>query len=107
MDMANALQTTTRFTDDAILKGQNLLLTFTGIGKETFPAATQAMLDMATAMGTDAATEGFYRFVVNERVHWRKLLAGHVEIVEQDLPVVAQQLLVRQPPVTQVGKVPR
>lgn len=55
MDMADSLQKTTRFTDDAILEGQNLLLTFTGIGKDVFPAATQAMLDMATAMGTDAS----------------------------------------------------
>jgi phage-related protein len=53
--MADALQTTTRFSDDAILQGQNLLLTFTNIGEDVFPAATQAMLDMATALGTDAS----------------------------------------------------
>jgi phage-related protein len=53
--MADALQTTTRFSDDAILQGQNLLLTFTNIGEDVFPLATEAMLDMATAMGTDAS----------------------------------------------------
>lgn len=30
------------------------------------------------AMGTDAATEGLYRFLENERVSWFSLLAGHV-----------------------------
>lgn len=41
------------FGDDDIQKGQNMLLTFTNI-KETLPDATSIMLDMATAMGTDA-----------------------------------------------------
>jgi len=52
---ASALEKASLFEDEAILKGQNLLLTFTGIGKETFPRATQAMVDMAQAMGTDAS----------------------------------------------------
>lgn len=36
--------------DDAVLSGQNMLLTFTNIGEEVFPEATKAMLDMATKM---------------------------------------------------------
>lgn len=52
-DMATSLSLQSRFSDDAIQTGQNLLLTFTNIGEETFPAATQAMVDMAAAMGTD------------------------------------------------------
>ena len=36
--------------DDAVLQGQNMLLTFTNIGKDVFPDATKAMLDMATKM---------------------------------------------------------
>lgn len=55
-DMAGALSQSSTFSDDAVQKGQNLLLTFTGIGREVFPMATQAMLDMATAMGTDASS---------------------------------------------------
>lgn len=51
--MASALQQTTKFSDDAILKGQSLLLTFTGIGKDVFPDVTKTMLDMSQAMGTD------------------------------------------------------
>lgn len=38
------------FGDDDIQKGQNVLLTFTEIGKEVFPLATQASLDMAQAL---------------------------------------------------------
>lgn len=41
-------------TDDAVLQGENMLLTFTNIGKDVFPGATQTMLDMATAMNNGA-----------------------------------------------------
>lgn len=43
----------TDFSNDTIESGENLLLTFTGIGKQTFPLATQALLDMSQAMGED------------------------------------------------------
>lgn len=58
---AGALEKQTLFEDEAIIKGQNLLLTFTNIrndtaaGIETFNDATTAMLDIAQAMGTDAS----------------------------------------------------
>ena len=55
-DMAGALQKASTFGDEAILTGQNLLLTFTNIGKDVFPMASQAMVDMATAMGTDVSS---------------------------------------------------
>lgn len=48
--MASELQNVTTIGDDAIIAGQNMLLTFTGIGKEVFPQVTQTMLDMATAL---------------------------------------------------------
>jgi len=51
--LATELSKVTRYEDDTIVSGENMLLTFTNIGKDTFPAATQAMLDMSTAMGTD------------------------------------------------------
>ncbi len=40
-----------KFTDDAVLAGNNLLLTFTNIGKDVFPLASQAAVDMAQALG--------------------------------------------------------
>jgi hypothetical protein len=52
-NMAKGLQQVTKFGDEVILEGQALLLTFTKIGKETFPRATEAVLDMSTAFGQD------------------------------------------------------
>ncbi len=52
-EMASELQTLTNFGDEATLSGQNMLLTFTNIGAETFPRATAAMLDMSVAMDQD------------------------------------------------------
>ena len=43
----------TMFEDEAIISGQNMLLTFTNIGKDVFPMATQTMLDMSQALGQD------------------------------------------------------
>ena len=43
-------------TDDAILAGQNLMLTFTNIGADVFPGAMQAAIDMAQAMGQDVSS---------------------------------------------------
>jgi hypothetical protein len=51
--MAAALQFKTSFDDEAIGGAQAMLLTFTKIGNETFPRATEAVLDMSTALGTD------------------------------------------------------
>jgi hypothetical protein len=50
---ASALQGVTTFGDDAIVKMQSLLLTFTKIRGEMFTQAVPAILDMASAMGQD------------------------------------------------------
>jgi hypothetical protein len=61
VDMAGALSHSTLFTDDAIQADENLLLTFTnlkngvGAGNDIFTQATKVSLDLAQAMGTDAA----------------------------------------------------
>lgn len=52
-DMANGLQQVTTFSDETILRGQSMLLTFTNIGRDVFPMATDAMLDIAQMMGSD------------------------------------------------------
>jgi hypothetical protein len=54
--MAASLQKVTTFGDEAIIEGQNLLLTFKKIGEDVFPRATETMLDVATAMGQDMKT---------------------------------------------------
>lgn len=52
-NLASSLQKVTRFSDEAVLGGENLLLTFTNIGKDIFPQATEVMLDMSQALGQD------------------------------------------------------
>lgn len=59
-DHAQALEQLTTADDKAIQEGQNMLLTFTQIGKETFPAATEAVVNLAIAMAKgDVANADF------------------------------------------------
>jgi phage-related protein len=58
-EMAGAMSATagtSLFTDDEILKAQNVLLTFTKVTGEQFEGAMQAGLDMAQALGMDASS---------------------------------------------------
>lgn len=52
-NLATAFSKTTKFSADTVQGGENLLLTFTNIGKSVFPQATQAILDVSQAMGQD------------------------------------------------------
>lgn len=52
-DLAMSLSRVTTFSADTIQGGENLLLTFTNIGQQVFPQATQAILDVSQAMGQD------------------------------------------------------
>ncbi|MEP0324576.1 phage tail tape measure C-terminal domain-containing protein [Bauldia litoralis] len=52
-DMASGLQKVTTYGDEAIIGAQGVLLTFTKIGREIFPEAQSAILDVATAMRMD------------------------------------------------------
>lgn len=52
-EMAGQLQSVTTYSDDAIQQMQALLLRFKGIGETRFDEATQATLDLATALGQD------------------------------------------------------
>lgn len=52
-DMADALMRATTFDDESINQVQGLLLTFTKVGRDVFPRATEAVLDMSTALGVD------------------------------------------------------
>lgn len=53
LQLANSLSTMTAYDDEAILSAQNMLLTFTSIGKDIFPTATETVLNMSTALGQD------------------------------------------------------
>jgi len=52
-DYASALQAVTAYGDEAVIASQSLLLSFTQIGEEAFPRAQEAVLNVATAIGTD------------------------------------------------------
>lgn len=52
-ELAQSLMNVSTFDDEAILSGENMLLTFTNIGSNVFPQATQTILDMSTALGQD------------------------------------------------------
>ena len=52
-DYANALSQITMFEDEAILGGEAMLLTFTNIGQDVFPQATETILDMSQALDQD------------------------------------------------------
>lgn len=53
VDLSQHLQSITTYSDEAVLSAENMLLTFTNISKDTFPAATEAALNMSTALGQD------------------------------------------------------
>src|SRR3990167_6326257 len=53
LNMAASFQKLTTFSDEAVLSTENVLLTFTQIKGPLMQQATQAVLDMSTALGTD------------------------------------------------------
>ena len=57
LGMADGLEQTTKFSAEAVMGAQSMLLTFTGIGKDVFPQVTEMALDMATALGGDASSQ--------------------------------------------------
>lgn len=52
-ELATEFQNLTGISDEEIRSGENMLLTFTKIGKDVFPTATETMLDMSVALGQD------------------------------------------------------
>jgi phage-related protein len=52
-DLASEYAMLTNYSDDSIQSAENMLLTFTGIGKEVFPEATKTVLNMSQALGQD------------------------------------------------------
>lgn len=53
-ELAESFQRVTTFDNDAVLSVENMLLTFTKVGKDVMPQATEAVLNMATALGEDS-----------------------------------------------------
>jgi hypothetical protein len=53
LGLSKSLEAVTTFGDEAITNAQSLLLTFTNIGKDILPTATEAVLNMSVALGQD------------------------------------------------------
>src|SRR6266566_3208534 len=53
LDLATQYSHLTKFSDDTVQASENMLLTFTNIGKNVFPQATKTVLDMSQAVGQD------------------------------------------------------
>lgn len=53
IDLSKAMQRVTTYSDEQVLSAENLMLTFTSVGKKVFPDATKAALDMSTALHED------------------------------------------------------
>lgn len=51
--LATSMAGLTRFSKDTTVSAENMLLTFTNIKGDVFPAATKAVLDMSQALGQD------------------------------------------------------
>ncbi len=52
-DFADSMTQVTKFSDDVIQHGENVMLTFGNIGKNIFPQATTAAMNLSTKLGTD------------------------------------------------------
>ncbi|WP_407308774.1 phage tail length tape measure family protein [Desulfosporosinus sp. SB140] len=53
LNLAGSLSNVTTFSKNAVLGSENLLLTFTKIGKDVMPDATETVLNMSQALGQD------------------------------------------------------
>lgn len=56
LDLAGSYGSYTTYTKGAVLEGENLLLTFTNLGKDVLPDVTSTMLDMSTALKQDVSS---------------------------------------------------
>lgn len=52
-DMASNLQSVSKFSDEAAVAAETMLLRFENIGQDVFPQALKASADLATSMGID------------------------------------------------------
>jgi len=53
LQLADSLSKVTPYEDEAITSAESMLLTFTKVGKDIFPQATETILNMSTALGQD------------------------------------------------------
>src|SRR5262249_34829213 len=54
--MATGLQHVSVFGDEAVMSAETMLLTFTRVGRDVFPRALEAALNLSTVLGKDLPT---------------------------------------------------
>jgi hypothetical protein len=57
LDLADSMEHLTRFTSEATIGVETMLLRTAKLSKDDFPAATKAVLDLSTALGGDATSQ--------------------------------------------------
>jgi phage-related protein len=80
--LAESFSQNTKFSENTIQSSENLLLTFDKIGKQTFPDATRAMLDMSQALGinTTKAAKDLGRALEDPAKAIKDLAKEHVNL---------------------------
>lgn len=90
--LADGISQVTTYDDDAVRSAEGVLLQFTNIGKQTFPAATKATADLASGLGTDlpSAAGILGRALDNPLQASRSLRQAHITLT------TAQSNLIKQ-----------
>ncbi len=88
--MAQGLSDLTGYEDDAILESETLLLRFTKIGKEVFPQAQLAIMNVSAALGRDlkSVAETVGRSLENPIAAMRSLRSVNVVFTEEQRKMV-------------------
>jgi hypothetical protein len=91
--LASSLQSVSTFGDEAILKMQGVLLTFTQVRGDQFDKASQAILDMSTALGTDLQSSALQvGKALNDPIRGVTALARAGVQLTQDQKALVEQL---------------
>lgn len=111
VDMSSAMSDAagkSPFGDDAIQRAENTLLTFQQIGKDVFPQATQATLDMAAALkttpeamdqlvGKALGVEGGYKALAKSGVTFTEQQQEQIDAMQKAGDMAgAQQIILEQ-----------
>lgn len=85
-DLAQSLKGLAGGSDEAVVSAESVLLKFQSIGKDTFPKALQASLDLAAVLGTDAtsAAEQLGRALGNTEASSRLLKQAGIFLTDQE-----------------------
>lgn len=86
LQLAQSLKGLAGGSDEAVVAAESVLLKFQSIGKDTFPKALQASLDLAAVLGTDAssAAEQLGRALGNTEASARLLKQAGIFLTDEE-----------------------